>query len=340
MLDGVKPDMIVHSKNPYNAEPSLRRLCASFVTAQPDFYVRSHGNIPSLSENRHRLTVTGRVATPLDLSMADLKNRFQHRTVVAALQCAGNRRGNLLQVRPVSGDPWDGGAIGNAKWTGVALADVLRAAGASEDASLHVAFAACDECDIDGERFRYAASIPMTKALSSEVLLAFAMNGEALTPEHGFPLRAVAPGFAGVRSPKWLTGVSVQDKPADTPIQATDYKLFPADVTTETADWDQGLTINDMPLNSAICEPGAHAELKAGPITLRGYAVATARDIARVDVSIDSGRSWRQAELEGDPACALELDPLASDPRFAERRARIGGPSLGFRRTDAAGAPR
>lgn len=179
-------------------------------------------------------------------------------TVTAVLQCAGNRRADLQLVRPTSGDPWAPGAIGNAAWTGVSLADVLRAAGAETDAASHVAFDACDEVDMPKQgRFTYGASIPIAKAMSPEVLLAYAMNGEPLTPEHGFPLRVVVPGFAGVRSPKWLTAITVQDSPSGNHMQQRDYKLVPPDVTGETVDWEAGMTIYDMPLNSAICEPAA-----------------------------------------------------------------------------------
>jgi sulfite oxidase len=298
-----RPGLIVHSEEPYNAEPPLGRLGASLATAQADLYVRCHGEIPRLDEGTHRLRVGGMVATPLDLSMGELRGRFPRRTVTAVLQCAGNRRGDLRQVRPVSGEPWAAGAIGNAAWTGVALADVREAAGADRGAAaLHVAFAACDDCEAAGERFRYGASVPMAKAASPEVLLAYEVNGEPLAPEHGFPLRAVVPGFAGARSPKWLAGVAVQDRPSDARPQARDYKLFPPDVTEETADWGSGATIYEMPLTSAICEPAACSELGAGPRTLRGYAVAAARAVARVDVSVDGGRTWRQAELERDPS--------------------------------------
>jgi sulfite oxidase len=217
------------------------------------------------------------------------------------MQCAGNRRGDMRRVRPVFGDPWAPGALGNAEWSGAALADVLRAAGADTRGDFHVVFVACDDCTVDGESFRYAASIPMGKATSPDVLLAYEMNGAKLTPEHGFPLRAVVPGYAGVRSPKWLTGIVVQDQPSDGFIQARDYKLFPSDVTADSVDWDAGMTIYELPLNSAFCEPSPNAALKAGPNSLRGYATSSVRKIARVDVSIDGGRSWRQAELEHDP---------------------------------------
>ncbi len=303
MSDPSRPrsSLIVHAGPSYNAEPPLDRLRAGFITAQPDFYVRSHGNIPRLDQATHRLRVDGLVATPLDLSMTGLRDRFTHRTVPAAMQCAGNRRADMQPVRPTLGDPWGPGAIGNAVWTGVALADVLRAAGAREDAALHVAFESCDEVELPQEgRFTYGASIPIGKALSPEVLLAFAMNGETLAPEHGFPLRVVVPGYAGVRSPKWLAAITVQDRPSDNHMQQRDYRLVPADMTAATVDWDAGFTIYDMPLNAAICEPAARAEMKAGRTSLRGYAIATARAVMRVDVSMNGGRDWMQAELERD----------------------------------------
>jgi sulfite oxidase len=301
-LSATKPDLIVRSEDPFNAETPLPRLRSSFTTAQADFYVRSHGPVPRLEERTHRLSVGGRVSNPLDLSMADLRERFPRRSVMAVLQCAGNRRGDLQQVRPVSGDPWNAGAIGNALWTGIALTDVLRAAGIPDDPGLHVVLTASEDCEVDDERFRYEVSIPIGKALSPEVLLATGMNGEPLAPAHGYPLRAMVPGFAGVRSAKWLSRITVQDHPSEAKPQARDYKLFPPDVTQETADWEKGVPIYDMPLNAAICEPAAYASLEPGPTVIRGYAVATARAIARVDVSLDGGRSWHQARLEHDPA--------------------------------------
>ena len=290
--------MLVHSRQPYNAEPPLHRLGAAFITPQPVLYVRSHGEIPALDAARHTLSVGGLVGRTLQLTLSELQAGFAHHSVVAVLQCAGNRRADLVRVAPVSGDPWAAGAIGNATWTGARLADVLRAAQARGEPGLHVAFAASDECEMEGRRFRYGASIPLAKALSPDVLLAWAINGEPLALEHGYPLRVVVPGFAGVRSPKWLAGITVQDHPSDSPIQAEDYKLFPPDVSARTADPARGMTIDEMPLNAAICVPAADARLPAGRTVLRGYAIATDRAIARVDVSADDGRTWRQADLD------------------------------------------
>ena len=292
------PGLIVRSENPFNAETPLDRLRGSFTTSQRDFYVRSHGAVPDLSEDTHRLTVGGRVTRPLNLSMRQLRDGFPLRSVMAVMQCAGNRRAELHDVRPVLGDPWTAGAIGNALWNGVALADVLRAAGAETDSGLHVALDACDRVNGGG---RYGVSIPMAKALCPEVLLAFAMNNEVLAPEHGYPLRAVVPGFAGVRSPKWIAAITVQQAASDNAMQQIDYKLLPPDVTAETVDWGKGVTINEMPLNAAICAPAEGAMVKAGLVPVRGYAMASGRRIERVDVSADGGRSWAQAALHRRP---------------------------------------
>lgn len=298
-LSHPKPDLIVHSAKPLNAEPPLDRLRSGFLTKTADFYIRSHGDLPYLDATTHKVRITGKVSQPLDLTVADLKDRFTPRTVTAVMQCAGNRRVDMQQVEQTSGDLWASGAIGNAEWTGVALADLLRVAGTSEVEGLHVAFEAVDVAENDGaEDAPYGVSIPMTKAMSGDVLLAWAMNGEPLTVEHGAPLRIVVPGYAGVRSAKWVGEIRVSDKPSDAFQQAKDYLLFPPDMRKETQDPARGRTIYEMPLNAAICEPAAGADLKAGKTVIRGYAIATDRAITRVDVSMNGGRQWQQATIE------------------------------------------
>ncbi len=291
--------MIELSAHPLNAETALDVLRASFVTPAREFYIRSHGDIPRLKEASHTIRIHGRVSSPLDLSVADLRARFTMRSVSATMQCAGNRRSELHAVRPVSGDKWAAGAIGNAIWTGVRLADVLTAAGAHDDPSLHVAFLAADEIHWDNEApFHYGVSIPMAKAMAPEVMLALAMNDEPLRPEHGFPVRLVVPGYAGVRSPKWVTAIAVRDTPSDTPIQQRDYKMFPSDVTEDTVNWHTGVTIDQTPLHAVICRPSPAARLQSGPTEVSGYAIASGREIARVEISCDDGKVWHQAGLE------------------------------------------
>jgi sulfite oxidase len=323
-----KARLIVHGDRPYNAEPHLDRLRAAYRTRADDFYVRCHGDLPEIDAETWRLTLDGAVGTPMEVSLDDLRRRFRTVTVTATLQCAGNRRADMRAVAPVSGDPWDGGAIGTADWTGVRLGDLLRGAGARTGPDCHVAFESHDV--VDGRP--YGVSIPLAKALTSEPLLAFAMNGEPLLPEHGFPLRAVVPGFAGVRSPKWLRRITVQDHPSDNPIQASDYKLYPSDVTAEAADPARGHTIDAMPLNAAICEPARGASLTAGACRIRGYAVAGDRAVIRVDVSGDGGRSWTQAALEHAPDA-----PFAWTFWTAELDLPPGEHDLAVRAWDSAG---
>ncbi len=301
--------MMIHTLMPYNAEPALPLLVEKFHTPETVFYSRNHGAIPQ-ADPAYRLHVGGMVGEALDLSVADLQSRFAHHTVTATLQCAGNRRADLQPVKHTSGHPWEAGAIGTADWTGARLADVLEAAGVARGAS-DVAFESLDLV-ADHDDSPFAVSIPMAKALAPEVLLAWAMNGDALTSRHGAPLRAVVPGYAGVRSAKWVTAVMVRDSPADSPVQRQDYKLLPAHVTAETADWDRSAPINAMPVNSAICVPEAGAVM-AGATVVRGWAMASERTVARVDVSSDGGATWRQAALEQGGTWAWTLWQVTLD---------------------------
>ena len=292
-------NLILRCPDPLNAETAPDRLIASFLTPQAHFYIRSHGPTPELADH-HCVVLDGLIDRPRSFTMGELQTAFPTRTVIATMQCAGNRRAHLQAVEKTSGDPWDVGAIGNAEWTGVALRDVLAAAGIQEGASF-VGATGADDVDVDGETAPFGASISIAKALEPDVLIAWAMNGEPLAAEHGAPLRLVVPGYAGVRSAKWLTRIEVRDRPSDAPIQAKDYKLFPSSVMKEEANWDQGLTINEMPLNAAICSPEDGARVSSGVCSVEGYAVAFGRAVSRVEVSTNGGTDWVQAELTAKP---------------------------------------
>jgi len=214
---GKDPRVHVWQEDPFNAEPAPELLAAD-VTPTSAFYVRGHGAIPPVSKAEHRVRISGLVAHPVALSVAELKSRFERRTLVAALQCAGNRRAGLAAVRDIPGEiPWGDGVIGTATWAGVALADVLDEAGPSPDAG-HVEFLGLDEVDEGGQPTRFGGSIPLAKACSKEVLLAYEMNGEPLLPVHGAPLRAIVPGYLGARSVKWLGDIVVRDEPSANPL--------------------------------------------------------------------------------------------------------------------------
>jgi sulfite oxidase len=273
--------MILWSREPLNAETPLGLLCRSAVTPTELFFVRSHGAVPDVDPEQYRLTLTGDVRAPLTLSLAELR-RLPRTSVTATLACAGNRRGELGAV--AGAIPWGAGAIGNAVWTGVRLADLLGPAGVAPEAR-HVAFTALDTALVAGGSEHFGGSIPLDKALDDEVLIADEMNGEPLPPEHGFPLRAVVPGYIGARSVKWLAAISVQRTPSESFFQTRDYAV-------------DGRPLGPLPLSSALC---ALTDATGG-LTLSGYAVAgDGRSVARVEVSTDGGRSWSDATLRSGP---------------------------------------
>lgn len=301
MLDFEKEAALrVLQERPLNAGPSLDRLCHTFITPDELFYVRNHGTLPIVRPEEWALTVTGMVRTPLRLSLDDLRQRFPRRATTATLECAGNRRGELASVAPIPGELlWSAEAIGNAAWEGVALADVLAAAGVGADAR-HVAFTGLDEIEKAGRTFGFGGSIPLEKARAAEVLLADAMNGAPLTAIHGFPLRALVPGYIGARSVKWLANIDVRAEPSDNYYQRQAYKLFPPDVRAESADWSRGTMLYDAPLTSVICEPADGALVEGERAVARGYAYAGGRGIARVEVSCDGREPWVEAALAPD----------------------------------------
>src|ERR1700747_230089 len=172
-------DMIVRGRLPFNAEPPPALLAASDITGVDTFYARNHGPFPDIPRAQLRLTIDGSVDRPLTLTYDQLIDEFTTHSVVATLACAGNRRAELLKVHPIPGkDPWAHGAISTAEWGGARLADVLEAAGVHHHDRLHVAFAAPDVAQEARPVQSYGSSIPLHKALSDEVLLAWRMNSE------------------------------------------------------------------------------------------------------------------------------------------------------------------
>jgi sulfite oxidase len=292
------PSLEVLSHEPLNAQPPLSRLGESAVTPLELFFVRTHAAVPALDEAGWRLEIGGMVQRPLRLRLADLKALFPETEVTATLQCAGNRRTELIRVRPVPGEtPWGASALGTAVFRGTPLATVLEGAGILDGAA-HVAFTGLDSIEKEGQTFGFGGSIPLSRALLPDVLLAWEMNGQPLEPAHGYPLRAVVPGWIGARSVKWLGEIRLQAEPSDNWYQARSYKLFPPHVDATTADWPNGLMLGELSLTSVICSPGDGEELAAGRVEVRGYAMAGGqRTVERVEVSADHGTSWTVAEL-------------------------------------------
>jgi sulfite oxidase len=295
---GKRADLIVHEEAPFNAETGLAALAEGALTATEAFYVRGHGEVPEIDPAAWRLYVHGIVERELELSLTTLREAFREREVTATLQCAGNRRAGLMGVRDVPGEaPWGPGATGTARWTGVALADVLALAHPLRGGA-HVGFGGADLCPEAKPTQRFGGSIPLDKACRPEVLLAWAMNGEPLPAVHGAPLRVVVPGYIGARSIKWLQRIEVRSTPWDGYFQQVVYRLLPEDGTPAPG---AGIPLGLVALNADVLSPADGETVAAGPIEVRGYAFAGGeRHVARVDVSRDGGARWSQAELLDD----------------------------------------
>jgi sulfite oxidase len=296
--------MVVHEVEPFNAEPPPWALADQVLTPLDAFYSRNHGPVPELDPESWSLTVDGLVERPLRLSLRDLRSRFRERTMAATLECAGNRRAEFMRVRAIPGEhPWGSGAISTARWSGVGLADVLAHAGLRPEAA-HIAFAAPDVSDLADPPQPYGGSIPVGKAVTGGVLLAWAMNGRPLPRVHGAPVRVVVPGWIGARSVKWLQRVTAQSEPSGNYFQATAYRVLPAGADPARAGPGAGISLGPVAVNAAILCPGDGEHVVPGPTRIAGYAYAgEGRQVVRVDVSLDEGDSWIQADLgeEGGP---------------------------------------
>jgi sulfite oxidase len=297
--------LIVHSKDPMNAEPPLADLIQSWLTPVDRFYIRSHAPVPKIDVKQFRLSVSGLVQNPLELSLDELAGIFEQTSVIATMTCAGNRRLEHHQVKPIDGVIWHEGAIGNARWGGVRLSDVLKKAGVRENAK-HVWFEGLDEIERKGSIIWFGASIPLKKAFLDTdtmpgALLVNQMNGKLLTPDHGFPLRTVVPGYIGARSVKWLGRIVVSDRPSPNHYVDTAYKLVEEGQGIE---WDEAAPIYRYPVNAAICTPKSGASLKSGRVTVSGYSLPSGQaetTISRVELSADGGRTWTRARLTSEP---------------------------------------
>jgi sulfite oxidase len=294
---GKRDDLVVHAEEPFNAETGLASL-TNPLTETDAFYVRGHGPVPEIDAGAWRLRVDGLVERELSLSLETLREAFRERTVTATLQCAGNRRAGLIAIREIPGEaPWGPGATGTATWTGVALADVLALAGPLRDAS-DVGLEGADVSPEAKPVQRFGGSIPLDKAMRSEVLLAWAMNGEPLSAVHGAPLRVVVPGYIGARSVKWLERIELRSEPWPGYFQHVVYRLVPAEGAPGPG---VGMPLGLVALNSDVLSPRDGETVTTGPVEVRGYAFAGGdRYVSRVDVSTDGGVTWAQASLLED----------------------------------------
>lgn len=290
-------EMIVRSEEPQNLEYPFAAL-EHPITPNGQFFVRSRFPTPALHPGTWQLRVEGAVERAFELSYEALLE-LPAVTSEAVLECAGNSRSALSPA--VAGVPWDSGAVGCARWTGVPLAALLERAGLRAEA-VEVILEGSDEgrpteSPLPEDKLKFARSLPLAKARQSEVLLAYEMNGETLSPAHGFPLRVITPGWYGMASVKWLSRIIVTDRPFHGYYQSTDY-----------AYWEEQ---NGVPSRTAITETQVKAQI-ARPVPgevipantvyrIFGAAWTGDAEVARVDISVDDGASYQPATLLAEP---------------------------------------
>ncbi|MFD5912864.1 sulfite oxidase [Streptomyces massasporeus] len=268
------------------------------VTPPGLHYVLTHYDIPYVPDaTAWRLTVGGRVRHPLSLSPARL-HPYPAVTTRVTLECAGNGRA-LLSPRPVS-QPWLVEAVGTADWTGVPLRLLLREAGVEPDA-VDVVFTGADHGVERGVEQDYRRSLPLGVAIGDdpEVLVAYAMNGAPLPPQHGSPLRLVVPGWYGMAQVKWLRDITVLATPFTGFQQSVAYRI-----RREPGETGDPVTL--VAPRALLIPPGfpdfmSRTRVVApGTVTLEGRAWSGHAPVTAVEVSTDDGATWRPADLEPD----------------------------------------
>ena len=318
--------LVIKRVDPLNAESSLTTVGAGAAAENAAFFIRNHAPIPRIDAATFRLSVSGLVDRPIAVSLDDL-HRMRAVTTAVTLECAGN--GRTMFDRPSKGQTWGLGAAGTASWTGVPLADVLARAGVRTAAS-HVVFRGADIGPLDtGEDptpLAYERSLPIEDARGDHLLLAYAMNDVPLPPARGFPLRLVVPGWYGMASVKWLTGLELTDRSASGPYQVVKYIY----------EWERdGRIVREpvtlMQVRAVIAEPSRDAAIARGEFVVRGVAWSGAAPIAQVDVSVADGlwQSARLTECLGAYAC--------QHWEFVARVERPGPCVVRARATDRAG---
>jgi DMSO/TMAO reductase YedYZ molybdopterin-dependent catalytic subunit len=266
-------------------------------------YLLIHFDIPAVDPNEWALTVGGHVRHPLQLSLEELKAR-PAATIAVTLECAGNGRARL-SPRPLS-QPWLMEAVGTAEWTGTPLGPLLDEAGLIGQGG-DVVFTGLDR-GIQGDvEQQYERSLPLAECRRDEILLAYAVNGQPLPPQHGFPLRLIVPGWYGMAHVKWLRSITVLGSGFDGYQQATAYHY-------RRSDDDPGVPVTRMLPRALMVPPGIPDFMSRVRFVapsrrvLSGRAWSGCAPVTKVEVSADGGLSWAEADL-GDPPSAFAWRP-------------------------------
>mmetsp|Transcript_41391 Transcript_41391/g.100458 ORF Transcript_41391/g.100458 Transcript_41391/m.100458 type:complete len:814 (-) Transcript_41391:553-2994(-) len=303
------PELVrLTGRHPFNVEPTLPLLMDhGFITPAALHYVRNHGFVPKLEWSSHTLSVSGLVDTPMTFTMDDLL-AMPAREIPVTLVCAGNRRKEENLVAQTIGFNWGAAGVSTSVWKGVLLRDVLLKAGVKKpaDGANHVCFLGVENMP----KGRYGTSINWFTAMdpACDVMLAYEQNGERLTPDHGYPLRLIIPGYIGGRMIKWLSEITVTTEESDNFFHYNDNRVLPEHVTAEIANaegwwYKPDYIINELNINSAIASPN---HLEVVPLTgaeqrytVRGYCyTGGGRKVIRVELSTDGGKSWTLTKIK------------------------------------------
>ena len=294
--DKTKTGMNVLSTRPEDLEMPLSGF-SDYITPIEHFFVRTHVYVPTVNLPHWRLAVDGEVGTPLTLTMEELK-KLPSVELVSVVECAGNGRG--FADPPVPGLQWTNGSVGNGRWRGVRLADILKRAG-MKDSAKEILFNGADVPLGTMQDFR--RTITVKKALDPNTLLAYEMNGVTLPVKHGFPLRVVAPGWASDSWVKWLTNITVLDKEFDgfwmkNAYRKPDHPIVPGSAMPP----EKMVPVTSLRVKSVISTPLDGAAAKLGDaVNVQGVAWSGDKGpITAVDISTDGGRTWKPAELGSD----------------------------------------
>ena len=285
-------DMIVRSFRFVDLETPVEYF-NTWLTPVPHFFVRNHMHEPSeLDPGTWQLTVGGEVEKPFTLNLSELSKLEVH-SVVNTLECAGN--GRSMHRPQVPGIQWGKGAVSTARFSGPRLRDVLQRA-AVKPAGKHVMFRGLDE--VPGKVPPFIRSIPIEKALDADTLVATHMNGTPLTKHHGFPARALVPGWIGAASCKWLTDIKVLDSEFVGNFMSPGYR-FPNQPGKpgEVVKPEDTHPLTALSVKSVISGPLDGATLRSGKVSVHGAAWAGEADIVKVEISTDGGTSWKAAAL-------------------------------------------
>jgi DMSO/TMAO reductase YedYZ molybdopterin-dependent catalytic subunit len=299
-MDG-KAELIVLGDRPLVAETPAH-LLDDEVTPTDKFFIRNNGQLPEPARdaNAWEIAIDGEVHKPLKLTLGELKQRFRPVTLVMQLECGGN--GRSFFEPQARGNQWTVGGVGCARWTGIPLADVLRAAELKPSATYTAHYGADLHLSGDASKPTISRGVRLPKALDPHTLLVYEMNGAPLPNVHGGPVRLLVPGWAGSASQKWLTRIWVRDREHDGPGMTGFSYRTPIEPGVPGGKFDEQKMriLESMPVRSIITNLKDGERLKAGTreVALRGHAWAGDHDIRAVEVSIDYGSSWSASEVK------------------------------------------